>query len=107
MSLTSRDYQLSMLTSKRPRGGASSRDEGLRSLLVHRLRNASKAILRIPLKRNLATAEDAANYSVYCEPCDEWFVLDGWAEEVRHDKCKRLYVVEYAVFSLVEEPEGA
>jgi hypothetical protein len=102
MALSDRDYRLSMFTSRRAR--EEGRNDGLRSLLVHRLRDASKAVLRIPLKRNLAKADDASDYSVYCEPCDAWFVLDDWGEEVRHKKCGRLYALEFAVFSLVEEP---
>ncbi|MFJ4700477.1 hypothetical protein ACIP5N_22140 [Streptomyces sp. NPDC088768] len=75
-------------------------DEGLRSLLVHRLRDAAKAIARTPLKTNILTA-GLKKYSVHCEPCRAWFDLPEWGEEVTCPKCGRLYVLELAVFSAV------
>jgi hypothetical protein len=99
MPLSSRDYRLSMRTSPRPQG---REDEGLRSLLTHRLRDAAKAVVRLPLKSNIATAA-LKKYSVYCEPCRDWLRLPQWGEEINCPKCGRLYVLELAVFSAVPD----
>ncbi|MFJ4902791.1 hypothetical protein [Streptomyces sp. NPDC088727] len=97
-----RDYGLSMRTSRRAR--AEAKNDGLRSLRVHRLRDSVKAVLRLPLKSNLATADTANAYNVYCEPCDAWFTLPEWGEEVRcpKDGCGQLYALEFAVFSAIQ-----
>jgi hypothetical protein len=87
-----------------PRARDDGRNDGLRSLLVHRLRDGLKAVVRLPNKVNIATA-DSGHYNVHCEPCGEWFVLREWGEEVQHAKCGRVYALEVAVFSLIEEPE--
>ncbi|MBZ3908228.1 hypothetical protein ACRWOO_29125 [Streptomyces sp. NEAU-PBA10] len=101
MPLSQRDFKLSMRIS--PMRPNSPDDEGLRSLLVHRLRGAAKAVARIPLKANLATA-GLKKYSVHCEPCRSWFDLPEWGEEVTCPKCERLYALELAVFSAVPNP---
>jgi hypothetical protein len=101
--LSDRDWQLSMRTS--PRSRSDARNSGLRSLIVHRLRDKGKAVVRIPLKRDLATADGADDYNVYCEPCDAWFVLRDWGEEVCHDKCGRVYTLEFAVLSEIKDPK--
>jgi hypothetical protein len=102
MTLDPRDHKLSMKVS--PRAKEENRNEGLRTLILNRLRDAEKAVLRLPLKRNIATADEASAYNVHCEPCDIWFRLPDWGEEVRcPGKCKGLYVLESAVFSKVEE----
>lgn len=103
MPLSVRDYALSMRLSPRSRG-RQREDDGLRSLLVHRLRDTVKMVLRISLRQDLAKA-DAAKYQIHCEPCDKWFDLAAWAEEVVCPNCRRVYAVEFAVFSLIEEPE--
>lgn len=102
MAISRRDYQLSMRLSPRARSGESN--DGLRSLYVHRLRDALKAVVRLPNKTNIVTA-DAGRYNVHCEPCGDWFVLREWGEEMRHDKCGRVYALEMAVFSQIEGPE--
>lgn len=104
MPLRGRDYQLSMRVS--PRARNDFENDGLRSLLVHRLRDAAKAVARISLKRDLATADTADAYNVHCEPCDAWFVLRKWGEEVVHEKCGRVYVLEMAIFSEIGKSEG-
>lgn len=101
MTLDPRDYKLSMKVS--PRAKEENRNEGLRTLVLNRLRDAEKAVLRLPLKRNIATADEASAYSAHCETCGEWFTLREWGEEIRHDKCGQVYVLESAVFSKVEE----
>ena len=85
------------------RGRNDNDDTSLRSMLIHRLRDASKAVLRIPLRSNLATADRAEDYSVHCEPCNAWFTLPEWGEEIRHGKCGRVYALELAVFSEITE----
>ncbi|MFD8650670.1 hypothetical protein [Streptomyces mirabilis] len=102
MSLSPRDYHHSMKLSPRSKG--RDREDGLRSLLVHRLRDAAKAVLRLPLTDNIATAEDAQRYKIHCEPCGKWFPLNGWAEELQCPHCSQLYVIEFAVFSAVPAP---
>ncbi|GAA3087540.1 hypothetical protein GCM10020000_87970 [Streptomyces olivoverticillatus] len=94
--LTRRDFKLSTVISPKPKEG----DQTLRGLLVHRLRDAHKAVLRVPLKANLATAR-RKDYSVHCEPCGKWFALPEWGEEVECPKCKRLFALEFAVFSVI------
>ncbi|KOU43622.1 hypothetical protein [Streptomyces sp. WM6378] len=95
--LSRRDWRLSMVIGPKPVQGHG---EGLRGFLVNRLRGELKAIVRVPLKTNLATAE-LKRYSVHCEPCGKWFPLSQWGEEVQCPKCKRLYALEAAVFSAV------
>ena len=96
MKLSDADWQLSMHTSRRRREGEP---EGLRSLLVHRLRRSAKAVMRMRLSNNLATSRD---YGVRCEPCKKWVNTEGAGEEFRCPHCGGLYILEYAVFSRVE-----
>lgn len=100
MPLSGRDYRLSMRISPRPRGGR--REDSLRSLMVNRLRDTTKMVLRISLRQDLATA-DAAKYQIHCETCDEWFNLGAWAEEIVCPNCQQVYAVEFAVFSAIKE----
>lgn len=98
MPLSERDYRLSMLIGRRSRN--SEPEENLRSLLVHRLRDAAKAVLRISLRQDLGTA-GASQYQIYCEPCGKWSTLKGWAEEVVCPHCGQVYAVEFAVYSAI------
>jgi hypothetical protein len=98
MALSPRDYSLSMRVSRRTKNG---QDDGLRSMLVHRLRDAAKLILRVSLKEDLTNA--SAKYSLHCEPCDRWHSLDAWAEEIVCPGCERVYAVEFAVFSEIKD----
>ncbi|TLQ39195.1 hypothetical protein [Streptomyces marianii] len=100
MPLSRRDFKLSMAISPMKRNGPET--EALRSLLVHRLRDARMAIARLPLKANLATA-GLKKYSVHCEPCRSWFDLPEWGEEFTCPKCRQLYALELAVFSAVPD----
>lgn len=104
MRLSSRDFRLSKSIS--PNGSRGAEQDTLRSLIIHRLRNTPKAILRLPLKKNIATATRAANYSVYCERCQDWFTLPQWGEEVSHPACGRLFVLELAVFTAVPDTDA-
>lgn len=100
MLLSRRDFKLSQAISPMRWNGPDV--EGLRSLLVYWLRDAAKAVVRIPPKANLATA-GLKKYSVYCERCRAWFGLSAWGEGVTCPKCGRLYALELAVFSAVSD----
>lgn len=66
--LSDSDYDLSMRLSPRaksPRGKVDP--ESLRSLLIHRLSDTYKAVLRRSLRVDLGSTT-----SVYCEPCKRW-----------------------------------
>jgi hypothetical protein len=90
------DYQLSMRVSAR----AKDDRPDLRTLLIHRLRPAPKAILRLSNSRDLATA-DMDRYGAYCEPCREWTRRPDWADDWECPLCGTLYRIEFAVFSAV------
>jgi rRNA maturation endonuclease Nob1 len=83
-----------------PRSKDPRRNEGLRSLVVHRLRNAAKIIVRLPVSRNINTA-DSGSYNVHCEPCAYWFTLPDWGEEIKCPRCGGLFALEFAVFSAI------
>lgn len=114
MNLREDDHELSMRLSPRTRAerdGAPSRET--RSLIVHRLRDAPKAVRRLSMSRDLATADDE-DYSVYCEPCGEWFQGSRWGEDgpdwAEGDDflcptCGRLYVAETVIYSMVDGGE--
>lgn len=97
--LSERDYQLSMRTS--PRSPHAENNQGLRDLLVHRLRDADKAVVRLPRQKS-GTAP--GHFRVHCEPCGQWFALAAWGEEFQCPHCDQLYALEYAVFSAVPRP---
>lgn len=96
MALSQQDYALSMRTSRRSARGDA---DGLRSLLVHRLRPGVKAVLRL----RLSTPLDSLNYRVHCEPCDRWINVEGGGEDFRCPCCRTLYRLEYAVFAAVSD----
>lgn len=93
------DYHLSMATSRRRRGGEV---HPLRSLLVHRLREASKAVLRMRMSSNIATCRQ---YQIYCEPCGKWVDAIGAGEQFDCPRCGGVYVLEYAVYSRIGSAE--
>jgi hypothetical protein len=97
MNMSPDDWKLSMLISKRPRRGDT--ENGLRNLLVHRLRSGPKAVLRVPLSKNLDKVRRA---SIFCEPCGRWMGIDGDGDEYQCGECQRVYVLEFAVFSVIE-----
>lgn len=103
-SLNEPDYRLSMRTS--PRARHEEDNEGWRSLLVHRLRDAAKAVVRLPNKADIATAHSGC-YTVHCEPCGKWFGLPDWGEEITAPCCGRVFALEFAVLSCVYGPEGS
>ncbi|MEU6362214.1 hypothetical protein [Streptomyces albidoflavus] len=96
MRLSPSDHRLSMRISPRPHGEDST---ALRTLLVHRLRRAAKAVVRLPLAKDAAAADKASAYTVFCEPCGKWFALPAWGEEIECPRCERLFVLEFAVLT--------
>jgi hypothetical protein len=97
MKLNPADWNLSMRISRRARGSEDS--PHLRSLLVHRLRPGVKAVLRVPLKKSLNNPGKAG---VFCEVCAEWTKVEGDGDEFVCEYCGLTYVLEFAVFSMVE-----
>jgi hypothetical protein len=95
--LTSEDFVLSMSISQRSK--LQELNEGLRSLLVHRLARGVKAVWR----RSLS---DEAKASAFCEPCKRWIRDVPLAEEFTHKACGRVYRVEFAVLEEVVDDDG-
>lgn len=93
-NLNDDDYRLSMRISARSKRGER---EGLRSLLVHRLRPAAKAVGRVPLSGGAP--------SVYCEACDVWHRVGQWPMRFRCTGCARVYVVECAIYRALPEAD--
>lgn len=102
MRLSEEDYRLSMRASRK-RKNPQEEPDGLRSLLVHRLRRSAKAVLRMRLSENIETSN---SYGVLCEPCKRWTYTEGAGEEVECPHCGRVYVLEFAVFSCISSVEG-
>lgn len=100
MNLGPMDWALSMATSRRRKNENPDEANGLRSLLVHRLRNGVKAVMRVPLSQSLGKPDLKA--SIYCEPCKRWTTIEGDGDLFDCD-CGRVYRMEFAVFALVEE----
>ena len=95
------DHKLSMRISPRARDGKEPQRD-MRSLLVHRLRQTPKAVLRLSNSRDLGTAV-AGDYSMYCEPCGRFFPSPDWDDDWICPQCERYYVTEMVIMSAVEE----
>ncbi len=98
--MSDEDRSLSMRIS--PRALRPEDNEGLRSLLVHRLAEGDKGVWRRSLR-------DEDQVSFYCEPCDRWWQREPLAEEISCGKCSRVYRVEFAVLEEVvddDDPDG-
>jgi hypothetical protein len=93
------DWRLSMRISPRRRNEELTEDDNLRSLLVHRLRDGDKAVMRVPLSRSL---DGGGKASILCEPCNRWVTTNGDGNLFECD-CGRVYQMEFAVFALVED----
>lgn len=100
MQLSNRDWRLSMAVSRRRKNGRPEPD-GMRDMLVHRLRGGVKMVLRLPMSRNLESARPE-DYGVYCEPCDTWAQVEGSGNRIECE-CGRVYKLEFAVYSVVSE----
>jgi hypothetical protein len=95
--LTDEDFKLSMAIS--PRSKRAKNNEGLRSLIVHRLVPGPKAVWR-------RSASDENKTSAYCEPCQLWARSIKLSEEFTCRGCGRVYRVEFAVLEeVVDEDE--
>lgn len=92
MVLEPEDHKLSGRIS--PRARTAAENEGLRKLVVNRLRPAKKAVLRVALK-------PPHNESVYCEPCGRWVKMleDDVDLEWQCPHCSRVYIAEAIVYS--------
>ncbi len=91
------DWQLSMAIS--PRSRQEERNQGLRTLIVHRLSDTSKAVARVSLRGH--------QVSVRCEPCQQWCRTpdDEFPLQWRCPACHRLYQMEFAVLEEVHDDE--
>jgi hypothetical protein len=80
-----------------PRAHRPQDNEGLRRLIVNRLSDTNKAVARLSLRRN--------EMSMYCEPCKEWStdLEEEFPEEWRCPRCRRLYLLEFAILKEVDE----
>lgn len=96
MPLEERDHRLSMRIS--PRSPHDERNQGLRSLLIHRLAAGSKAVLR--------RSHQKGHLAVYCEPCQNWYRVREVGADW-HCRCGRRYVAELVVYAVRHEPQPA
>lgn len=103
MRLNPLDWRLSMAISPRRRGEIEQ-DDGMRSLLVHRLRDGDKAVMRVPMSQKLTDEDRDVKASILCEPCNRWTTARGDGD-LFDCNCGRVYRIEFAVFALVDEPE--
>ncbi len=83
------DRELSMRIAPRGR-----RNDNLRTLLVHRLKDTLKAVLRL----SIATGRT----NVFCEPCGQWMVVEGFPAEWTCPRCQRKYAAEMIIYEEVE-----
>jgi hypothetical protein len=89
-----RDRALSMRIS--PRARRPEDNEGLRSLLVHRITEGAKLVWR----RSLSNESQS---SLYCEPCNQWTrVGDNMPIEWQCLTCQREYRIEFAIYEELE-----
>lgn len=86
------DYDLSMRVSRKNSDGA---DNGLRSLLIHRLTITMKAIGRRPTKA-------PRRPRMYCEACQRWYALDGFPEVTQCEGCQAYYRAELVVYEQID-----
>ena len=91
------DHKLSMRISPRARDPRAN--EGLRSLLVHRLTEGAKLVWRRSLR-------DEDQGSFFCEPCGQWTRLDEPRVEITCHGCGRVYRAEFAVYEEMAEDDS-
>jgi hypothetical protein len=89
--LSPEDYQLSMRVSRPARRPEDN--QGLRSMIVHRLLEGPKAVLRFALRTGQA--------SVHCEPCGVWTSVDDVLDVWQCPRCLREYEAEFVIYSEV------
>jgi hypothetical protein len=89
--------KLSFRIAPRAKNDADNLD--LRTLLVHRLSETWKSVLRAPLRR-------AGRASMLCEQCDKWAsVVGDVPTEWTCPTCRTVYVMEFAVYEELSERE--
>lgn len=93
MALDKDDYKMSMAISRR---GKNDEPDELRSLLVHRLSDTAKAVIRRSLTRG-------NTLSGFCEPCMRWTGRTAIDETFRCPYCERRYRVELLIFEEIED----
>ncbi len=83
-----------------PRARREEDNEGLRSLVIHRLSDTTKAVARIGLRSGLV--------SLLCENCDTWTGAPGDEFPMRWTctLCERVYEMEFAVLEEVNAEVG-
>lgn len=96
MALSESDHKLSMQISPRRRRHAEP--EVLRTLMVHRLTNSEKLVLR----RSLGSD----NVSGFCEPCGLWTLTMAddpeYGVELSCTDCRRRFRFEFAIYEEVD-----
>jgi predicted RNA-binding Zn-ribbon protein involved in translation (DUF1610 family) len=97
--LNDADYRLSMIIGRRKKDRAAEAKLNTRTLLVHRLRSGAKAVLRMPMSRNLATS---CLYTIHCEPCARWFDCESTGEQFECPSCGGVFVLEFSVFTRLD-----
>ena len=82
-----------------PRARRPEDNEGLRSLIVHRLSDTTKAVARISLR--------GGNVSVLCENCTQWMPIpdDEFPTRWRCALCERVFEMEFAVLEEINTDE--
>lgn len=92
MAMKDEDYRLSMRVS--PRGKIDSAE--LRQLLINRLSDTDKAVLRRSLRKN--------NLGAYCEFCERWTArdLDDVPDVFQCSGCERRFRIELVVYEEIE-----
>lgn len=92
------DWKLSMRLSRRGRLNS----DALRSLLIHRLSDTPKAVVRRSLRHELHNS-----LSVFCEACERWVSLPEGAitSEFGCTLCDRRFRVELVVYEQIK-PDG-
>jgi hypothetical protein len=97
--MSDRDWTLSMFISRRP---DRPELEALRTMLLHRLRPATKAVLRRPLRP--PNHGPASSYGMFCEACRKWTHVDAVVPAWTCPGCERHYEAETVIYSEVVQP---
>ncbi len=97
MQLDDDDFKLSRRIAPPARDAENNTD--LRTLLVQRLSETWKAVMRVPLRR-------AGRASMFCEHCERWYpVIGDMPVEWACPDCGSVFVLELAVYEEKDERE--
>jgi hypothetical protein len=93
--LDAEDYGLSMRIS--PRARRDEDNEGLRTLMIHRLSDTTKAVARLSLR--------GGHVSLLCENCTRWTQApdDNFPTTWKCPECAREFEMEFAILEEVNE----